>query len=205
MRARGGRFSSRRRGGDRHTGSGLYVMRRIGFKRQGRLQIGARAAAPASAIILNSAGNFPAPFRLDGQVSFRRMGCGMGNSARNRGAAKNAEGSVTETTNVDRIAVHGAAMLTGFYHRSVLRCGCLAERKSGVVNIVAARGNNENIYRDLSRIEYPGQPETRKLQSIDRADWLEFQPARPRLEFAVCGYPRLSQKAGARNHPCVLG
>jgi hypothetical protein len=36
-------------------------------------------------------------------------------------------------------------MLTGFYHRSVLRCGCLAERKSGVAHILSAALGRKKI------------------------------------------------------------
>jgi hypothetical protein len=57
-------------------------------------------------------------------------------------------------------------MLTGFYHRSVLRCGCLAERKSGVTGILSATRRCEKICIDLSRIGYPRQPGMRHLQSI---------------------------------------
>jgi hypothetical protein len=49
-------------------------------------------------------------------------------------------------------------MLTSFYHRSVLRCGCLAERKSGVADILSAVRRHEKICIHLSRIEYPRQP-----------------------------------------------
>jgi hypothetical protein len=49
-----------------------------------------------------------------------------------------AQGRITKTTNLSRFAVNGAAMLAGFYHRSVLRCGCLAERNSGVAGILTA-------------------------------------------------------------------
>ena len=49
-------------------------------------------------------------------------------------------------------------MLTSFYHRSVLRCGRLAERKSGVENILPAERFREKICVRVSRIGYPGQP-----------------------------------------------
>jgi hypothetical protein len=61
-------------------------------------------------------------------------------------------------------------MLTGFYHRSVLRCGRLAERKSGVVHILPAERRHKNICIDLSRIGYPGQPGAHPSQSIEFAD-----------------------------------
>ncbi len=133
---------------------------------QSRLQIGGRTAAPAGAIILKPAGNLTPPFRLDGQVSFGRGG----NSARNRRASGGAQGSVAETADICRIAVNGAAMLTSFYHRSVLRCGCLAERKSGVRDILSATRYREKVCVDLSRIGYPGQPRPHQSQSIQFAE-----------------------------------
>jgi hypothetical protein len=57
-------------------------------------------------------------------------------------------------------------MLTGFYHRSVLRCGRLAERKSGVTDILSATHRREKICVDLTRIGYPRQPGVRQSQSI---------------------------------------
>jgi hypothetical protein len=76
-----------------------------------------------------------------------------------------AQRGVTKAANIRRIAVDGATLLTGFYHRSVLRCGCLAERKSGVADILSAPRASENISVGLSRIEYPRQPGARKSQS----------------------------------------
>src|ERR1700693_4302829 len=68
---------------------------------QSRLQIGGRSAAAASAIILKPAGNFPPPFRLDGQVSF-----GLSDhSARKRRAPRGAQRGVAETADIGRIAV----------------------------------------------------------------------------------------------------
>jgi hypothetical protein len=57
-------------------------------------------------------------------------------------------------------------MLTGFYHRSVLRCGRLAERKSGVTNILPAELRQNKNCIDVSRIGYPRQPGANYLQSI---------------------------------------
>jgi hypothetical protein len=57
-------------------------------------------------------------------------------------------------------------MLTGFYHRSVLRCGRLAERKSGVEGILSATRRREKVCVDLSRIGYPRQPRAHQSQSI---------------------------------------
>jgi hypothetical protein len=48
-------------------------------------------------------------------------------------------------------------MLAGFYHRSVLRCGCLAERKSGVGVILTAERARENIcILDCRELDTPG-------------------------------------------------
>jgi hypothetical protein len=76
------------------------------------------------------------------------------------------QGGVAEATNIGRIAVDGAALLTGFYHRSVLRCGCLAERKSGVADILSAERRREKICIDLSLSGYPRQPGAHVLQSM---------------------------------------
>jgi hypothetical protein len=67
------------------------------------------------------------------------------------------QGRVTKTTNFSGFAVNGAAMLAGFYHRSVLRCGCLAERNPGVEGILAGARTMEKKSFELSRIEYPVQ------------------------------------------------
>jgi hypothetical protein len=72
-------------------------------------------------------------------------------------------------------------MLTGFYHRSVLRCGRLAERKSGVANILSVESRHEKIYIDLSRIEYPRQPGAHELQSkqfVEKLKTLSFRAKR---------------------------
>jgi hypothetical protein len=126
------------------------------------LQIRSLAAMAAGTIFLKPAGNLAAPFGLDGKVSFRLSG----NPARERRSSEAAQGGVAETTHIRRIAVHGATVLTGFYHRSVLRCGRLAERKSGVEDILSAGRHCKNICAGLSRIEYPRQPGRRKRQSI---------------------------------------
>jgi hypothetical protein len=67
------------------------------------------------------------------------------------------QGRITKTTNFSGFAVNGAAMLAGFYHRSVLRCGCLAERNPGVKCILAGARTMEKKSFELSRIEYPVQ------------------------------------------------
>jgi len=45
-----------------------------------------------------------------------------------RRAARNGPKAHHKNNKYQRFAVNGAAMLAGFYHRSVLRCGFLAER-----------------------------------------------------------------------------
>jgi hypothetical protein len=88
-------------------------------------------------------------------------------------------------------------MLTSFYHRSVLRCGRLAERKSGVADILSAARRPEKIYSDLSRIGYPlGSPRGRiaiysKLMRPEPID-------RPRcgLYFYTDGFNGITQLAG---------
>src|ERR1700680_2672341 len=67
------------------------------------------------------------------------------------------QGRVTKTANFSRCAVNGAAMLAGFYHRSVLRCGCLAERNPGVEGILAAKQATGKKSFKSSRIGYPGK------------------------------------------------
>jgi hypothetical protein len=128
-------------------------VRSFGVEGQSRLQIDGRTAA-AGAIILKPAENLTPPFRLDGQATFG----GSGNSARNRRASEGAQWGVAKKANAGRIAVDGATMLTSFYHRSVLRCGCLAERKSGVTDILSTARRREKNCMDLSRIGYPRQP-----------------------------------------------
>jgi hypothetical protein len=96
------------------------------------LEIGRRAAAPG-AIVMEAAGNFTAPFRLDSQISFDRSG-GPARGVRARRLAKR---GVAKAAHFGGVAIHGATLLTGFYHRSVLRCGRLAERKSGVADILS--------------------------------------------------------------------
>jgi hypothetical protein len=54
-------------------------------------------------------------------------------------------------------------MLAGFYHRSVLRCGRLAERDSGVKAILAAVRAVEKKSFEMSRNGYPGQREAGDL------------------------------------------
>ena len=125
------------------------------------MQTSGRTAAATGSIILKPAGNFTPPFRLDGQVSFG----GSENSAGNRRSSEAAQRGVTGTADIGRVAVHGAAMLTSFYHRSVLRCGRLAERKSGVADILSAQRRREKICKDMSRIGYPRQPGVRHSQS----------------------------------------
>jgi hypothetical protein len=76
------------------------------------------------------------------------------------------QGRITKTTNFNRFAVNGAAMLAGFYHRSVLRCGCLAERNPGVEGILTGVREMGNKSLELSRIGYPGAAHGARSESI---------------------------------------
>ncbi len=98
----------------------------MGIKWQRGLRIGGRATVAPSAIGMEPVGHFAPPLRLNGQIAL----CGSADTTRNTRPPKMTEGRVTKTTNFSRFAVNGAALLAGFYHRSVLRCGCLAERNS---------------------------------------------------------------------------
>jgi hypothetical protein len=95
------------------------------------LQLGGQTIA-ARAILANFIRDFAAPIGLNGQITFRLSGnlagCGQPSATTQWG--------VTETADIVRFAVYSAARLTGFYHGSVLRCGLLAERKSGVMTIL---------------------------------------------------------------------
>jgi hypothetical protein len=118
------------------------------------LQISGGTAAAAGTIILKTAGYFAPPFWLDRKIAFGKRGY----PARNRRVSEAPERGVAKTAKFTRIAVDGAALLTGFYHRSVLRCGCLAERKSGVAAILPAERFGEQKCGELLRIGYPRQP-----------------------------------------------
>ena len=146
------------------SGGGFAGRRQGGRKRKGSLRIGGSGAASPGAIVLEPARYFTPPFRLDGQVAFGLSG----NAAQKRGApCGSAQRRVAKTANFGRfVVVDGAAMLTGFYHRSVLRCGRLAERRSGVLHILsAARPHGKNCV-ELSRIRHPRQPGGHPSQSI---------------------------------------
>jgi len=70
-----------------------------------------------------------------------------------------AQGRITRTTNINGFAVNGAAMLAGFYHRSVLRCGCLAERNPGVAGIltgVRGTAKKKKLTRVTNRVPRRG-------------------------------------------------
>ena len=115
------------------------------FERQRGLQVGCRAAA-FHAIRIEAARNLSAPFRFYGQVALR----GSGNSTLSSRPSGLNQGRVTKTTNFSGFAIYGAAMLAGFYHRSVLRCGRLAERKSGVARILAVESRCGKKWLKLS-------------------------------------------------------
>jgi hypothetical protein len=98
-------------------------------------------------------GHLAPPFWFHSQVPFCRGNDTTGNPA----PPGVTQGRVTKTTNFSGFAVNSAAMLAGFYHRSVLRCGCLAERNPGVEGILAGARTMEKKSFELSRIEYPVQ------------------------------------------------
>jgi hypothetical protein len=72
-----------------------------------------------------------------------------------------AQRCVTKTTKINGFAIHGAAMLAGFYHRSVLRCGCLAERNPGVEGILTGAPEIGSVIvkkaNDCRELGTPGQ------------------------------------------------
>ncbi len=155
-----------RRWGHRRRCTGIFEWAwRFGIEGQSRLQIGDRTAATAGAIILKLAGNLAPPLRLNGQVSIGRGS----NSARNRRATESAQRGVAKRANIGRVAVDGAALLTGFYHRSVLRCGRLAERKSGVADILSAERRREKICVDIVANWIPQAARPVETQSIASA------------------------------------
>jgi hypothetical protein len=121
--------------------------------------MGDRAPVTPGAVGMKAIRHLAPPFRLDRQVAL----CGSDDTTRNPRPPGMAQGRVTKTTNFSRFAVNGAAMLAGFYHRSVLRCGRLAERNSGVNGILAAVRAVEKKSFDVSRIGYPGQREAGDL------------------------------------------
>jgi hypothetical protein len=104
-------------------------------------------------IRVKAVGYFAPPLRFHGEVTLR----GSDHTTGNPGSAGTTQGRITKTTNFNRFAVNGAAMLAGFYHRSVLRCGCLAERNSGVGYILPGVREMEEKSFELSRSGYPGQ------------------------------------------------
>lgn len=133
------------------------------FERQRGLQVHGRDAVPPDTIVLESAGHFAPPFRFEGQVA---LGVRRHTTSR-RVPSGSAQGRITNRANFGGIAVHGAALPAGFYHRSVLRCGCLAERKSGVTCILTAVRRRGQKCFELSRNGYPRQPPGHEPESID--------------------------------------
>jgi len=148
---------------------------RFGFKWQRRLQI-AGGAAPSGTEILEATRYFAPPFGFDGQVSF-----GVSDDvARNAPSSALTQGGVAETTEDRRLAVYGATMLAGLCHRSVLRCGRLAERNSGVPHILAVRARRKKNCFAVSRIRHPRQPGALETQSTPSV--VQQDPARNRCK-----------------------
>ncbi len=133
------------------------------------MQASDSTTVPAFTIGMETCGNLAPPFRFDGKVAIARRG----HTSRSNFPRDSSQERVTKKANFSRFAVDGAAMLAGFYHRSVLRCGCLAERKSGVRDILSATRYREKVCVDLSRIGYPGQPRPHQSQSIQFAEKLK--------------------------------
>jgi hypothetical protein len=77
---------------------------------------------------MNAVRNLASPLRLH----FEFGAYGTGGTTHWVGPPGIAQVCITKTTDFSGIAVDGAALLAGFYHRSVLRCGRLAERNPGV-------------------------------------------------------------------------
>ena len=124
----------------------------VSIKWQRGLQISGHAAV-ADSIRMQAVGHLAPPLWFHGKVALG----GSDDTTRNPSPPGMAQGRVTKTANFSRFAVNGAAMLAGFYHRSVLRCGCLAERNSGVEGILAVAQAMGKKSFELSRIGYPGQ------------------------------------------------
>ena len=121
-----------------------------------------RAGRPREAIVPEPVGDCAPPCRFPGQVALG----GSGHTTSRRVPTGPAQGRITNRTDFSGIAVDGAAMLAGFYHRSVLRCGCLAERKSGVRGILSEVRQSEQKCCELSPKGYPRQPPGLEPESI---------------------------------------
>ncbi len=133
-------------------GIGIWCMAGCrSFERQCGLHRCKRPLVPAFSIGVQALRRFVPPRRLEGQAAF-----GADNRAFRTGRGPGAsKGRVTDTAKFSGLPVEGAALLAGFYHRSVLRCGYLAERESGVVPILAAGRWPEKKWFEVSRIGYP--------------------------------------------------
>ena len=117
------------------------------------LQASDNATVAADSIRLESVGHLAPPLWVHRKVALR----GSDVTTQNPDPPRKAKGCVTKTTDFSRFAVYGAAMLAGLYHRSVLRCGCLAERNPGVEGILPAVRAAEKKRFAMSRIGYPRQ------------------------------------------------
>jgi hypothetical protein len=93
-------------------------------------------------------GQLAPPLRFYGEVALR----GNDHPTQCAGPPGMDQRRITRTTNISGFAVNGAAMLAGFYHRSVLRCGCLAERNPGVEGMLTAAQRTKKKSFELSRI-----------------------------------------------------
>jgi hypothetical protein len=93
-------------------------------------------------------GQLSPPLRFHGEVAVR----GNAHSTQCAGPPGMDQRRITRTTNISGFTVNGAAMLAGFYHRSVLRCGFLAERDPGVECMLTAAQRTKKKSFELSRI-----------------------------------------------------
>jgi hypothetical protein len=96
---------------------------------------------------MKTVGYLAPPLGFHGEVPLR----GNDHATQSAGPPGTDQRRITKTTKFSGFAVNGAAMLAGFYHRSVLRCGCLAERNPGVEGILTAEQRTEKKSFELSR------------------------------------------------------
>jgi hypothetical protein len=123
------------------------------FEWQWRLQL-CCGSAVAGAVRMKTLGNFAAPVRVNSQIALRARDTWM----RQGGWLRRPQTSITNATCLGRVAVYSPTIRADRCHHSVLRCGRLAERKSGVTCILTAAAKWENNCVRMSRIRYSRQP-----------------------------------------------
>jgi len=112
------------------------------------LLVNGHAAVTTDSIRMKPIGHLAPPLWFHDQVPIFRGA----DTTRNPDPPGMTQGRITRATNFSGFAVNGAAILAGFYHRSVLRCGCLAERNPGVEGILTGARTMEKKSFELSRI-----------------------------------------------------